>query len=236
MSRLHRPKAGFWIRLCVIVLYPLNGLLFRIRWVRLDRIPADGGVILAVNHISYADTIFMARFVWQSGRIPRFLIKGGIFHRPLIGRVMRGAGQIPVHRGTSDAAQSLRDAQAALERGECVIIYPEGTLTRDPDQWPMAGKTGIARLALMVPDIPVIPVGQWGPQLVLDTRRRRFRPFARPRAVAAVGDAVDLTAFRGEEPTAELLRTMTGQVMDAITGLVAEARGVPRPDAASPAA
>lgn len=98
MSRQHQPKAGFWIRLCVVILYPLDALLFRIRWRHLERVPAPsaGGVIIAMNHISIVDTVLMARFVWQSGRIPRFLIKSGVFEVPVIGRIMKGAKQIPV--------------------------------------------------------------------------------------------------------------------------------------------
>src|SRR5581483_9098596 len=126
--------------------------------------PAEGGVIIALNHISHIDTVLMARLVWQSGRVPRFMIKAGVFSKPLLKQIMYGAKQIPVYRGTSDAAASLRDAVTALEQGEAVVIYPEGTITKDPDQWPMQGKTGIARLVLLTPDIPVVPVGQWGAQ------------------------------------------------------------------------
>ena len=88
MSRLHRPKAGFWIRLCVVVIYPcIDALLFRLRWRNLDRVtpPDRGGVIIAINHISHVDTLLMARLVWQSGRVPRFLIKAGLFAQPVVG-------------------------------------------------------------------------------------------------------------------------------------------------------
>ena len=97
MSRLHKPKAGFWIRTCVAILYPLDAVLFRIRWRHLDRMPppSAGGVIIAINHISMIDTVLMARLVWQSGRIPRFLVKSGAFHTFGLAQVMRGAKQIP---------------------------------------------------------------------------------------------------------------------------------------------
>jgi 1-acyl-sn-glycerol-3-phosphate acyltransferase len=229
VSRLHRPKAGFWIRLCVALLYPLDAVLFKLRWSGLDRIPAQGGVILAVNHISHIDTILMARLVWQSGRIPRFLIKSGVFSKPIIGRVMSGAGQIPVYRGTADAQRSLQASESALRRGECVVIYAEGTITRDPDWWPMQGKTGIARLALTVPEAPVIPIGQWGAQFTLDSGRRRFRPFPRQTALASVGEPVDLSRFHDVEPTAALLREMTNEIMTAVREQVAELRGEPAP-------
>ena len=229
MSRLHHPKAGFWIRLCVALLYPLDALLFKIRWSGLDRVPADGGVILAVNHISHIDTILMARLVWQTGRIPRFLIKSGVFGKPIVGRVMSGAGQIPVYRGTTDAQKSLQVSADALRRGECVVIYAEGTITRDPDWWPMQGKTGIARLALTVPEAPVIPIGQWGAQFTLDSARRRFRPFPRQTALASVGAPVDLARFYAAEPSALVLREMTTAIMSAVRDEVAELRGEPAP-------
>jgi 1-acyl-sn-glycerol-3-phosphate acyltransferase len=228
LSRLHRPKAGFWIRLCVVLIYPVIGLVFKIRWRHLERVtpPADGGVIIAINHVSILDTLLMARLVWQSGRVPRFLIKSGVFDIPVVGRVVRGAKQIPVYRGTADASDSLGEAVDALERGEAVVIYPEGTITRDPDQWPMQGKTGIARLVLLCPEIPVVPVGQWGAQ-------KRTAPWwkriARRRAGASVGEPLDLSRYRGCEPTAETLREITDLIMEAVRVQVAELRGEPAP-------
>ena len=227
------------VRLCVIVLYPLNSMLFRIRFPNLERIPETGGVIIAANHNSYADTIFMARLVWQAGRIPRFLIKSSLFDIPGMRALLRRTRQIPVNRGSADAAQSLHEAKAALDRGECVIIYPEGTITRDPDWWPMRAKTGVARLALMAPDVPVLPVAQWGTQFVLDIRRRRFRPLPRKTATASVGQPVDLSAYSGSEPTADLLRRMTDEIMAAVTAELADVRGEPvppNPDDVEPAA
>jgi 1-acyl-sn-glycerol-3-phosphate acyltransferase len=229
MSRLHTPKAGFLIRLVVIVLYPISSMLLRIRYRHLERVPETGGVILAVNHNSYADTIFMARLAWQAGRLPRFLIKSSLFTVPGLRFLLRSTRQIPVNRGTADAAQSLHEAKAALDRGECVIIYPEGTITSDPDWWPMRAKTGVARLALMAPDAPVLPVAQWGTQFFLDMRGRRFRPLPRKRATASVAPAVDLSGYRGAEPTADLLRQMTDEIMRAITAELADLRGEPIP-------
>ena len=230
MTRQYKPKAGFWIRLCVVLLYPLDGLLFRIRWRHLERMPSpeSGGVIVAINHVSQIDTILMARFIWSSGRVPRFMIKAGVFGWPVIGSIMRGAGQIPVYRGTTDAAKSLRDAVTALERGEAIIIYPEGTTTKDPDNWPMQAKTGIARLVLLSPDTPVIPVGQWGAQ----QNRRKFslRRLGRRRtAQASVGMPLDLSKYRGAEENAANLREITDVIMSAVRDQVAELRGEPAP-------
>lgn len=224
MSRLYRPKAGFWIRLCVAVIYPLDGLLFRIRWRNLDRVPApsEGGVVIAINHVSQVDTVLMARFVWQAGRIPRFMVKVTMFGWPIVGRILRGASQIPVSRGTGSAAESLQTAAVALERGEAVIIYPEGTTTKDPAGWPMQGKTGIARLVLLSPNTPVIPVGQWGADQHRGFALRRV--LRRRTAEVSVGEPVDLSRFRGVEADAETLREITDVIMTAVRDEVARLR------------
>jgi len=228
VSRLHKPKAGFWIRLCATIIVPLTQALYRIRWTNLEGItpPERGGVILAMNHTSHMDTLLMARLGWQAGRIPRFMIKASLFHKPGTGQIFRGSKQIPVYRGTTDAAQSLRDAVTALARGEAIAIYPEGTITRAPGQWPMQGKTGIARLWLLSQDTPVIPIGQWGAQ------QRKFTPLRfihRPASCASVGKPVDLERFRGAEPTAAVLREITDTIMGAIRDEVAALRGEPAP-------
>jgi 1-acyl-sn-glycerol-3-phosphate acyltransferase len=229
MARLHRPKAGFFIRAWVIILFPITSAFFRLRWRNLDRVPApdQGGVIIAINHLSHADTILMARLVWSSGRIPRFLIKAGVFDWPVIGRMMHGAGQIPVYRGTADAAQSLHDAVDALARGEAIVIYPEGTTTKDPDNWPMVAKTGIARLVLLSPDTPVVPIGQWGPHKAGGLRIRRLG--RRRTSFASVGEPLNMSRFRGKEPSTALLREITDEVMTAVREEVAALRGEPAP-------
>ncbi|MDQ2797476.1 MAG: 1-acyl-sn-glycerol-3-phosphate acyltransferase [Actinomycetota bacterium] len=231
MSRLHKPRAGFWIRLCVAILYPVDGLLFRIRWRHLDRVPApkSGGVLIAINHVSQIDTVLMARFVWQSGRVPRFMIKAGMFEWPVIGRIMRGAGQIPVYRGTDDAAKSLRHAVTALERGEAVVIYPEGTTTKDPAGWPMQARTGVARLVLLSPDTPVVPVGQWGPHKMGGLSLKRLG--RRRIAEASAGEPIDLRHWRGAEPTSENLRAITDEIMAGVRTQVAVLRNEPTPPA-----
>jgi len=227
VSRLHQPKAGFWIRLCVVLIYPLCSVLFRIRWHHLDRMPARGGVIVVINHISYVDTLLMARLIWQTGRIPRFMIKSGVFDKPVLGAIMRGSKQIPVVRGTADAAKSLEAAIAALDAGEAVIIYPEGTITRDPEQWPMQPKSGIARLILAAPHVPVVPIGQWGAQKVLGNKLALLR---RRRVEASLGEPLDMSQHAGEPVTIDRLRAVTDQTMRAVRNEVAQIRGIPAPD------
>jgi 1-acyl-sn-glycerol-3-phosphate acyltransferase len=208
----------------VVVIWPLVGMVFKLRLRNLERMPASGGVIVATNHVSYADPLVFARFVWDAGRVPRFLIKDSLFRVFFVGRVMRGAKQIPVSRGSADAERSLRSAVEALGRGECVCIYPEGTVTRDPDFWPMIGRTGVARLALSA-DVPVVPVAQWGPQHAVDVYRKRFRLLPRKEAWCVVGEPVDLSAYRGRPLTAELLREVTDLIMRAVRDELAQVRG-----------
>jgi 1-acyl-sn-glycerol-3-phosphate acyltransferase len=219
------PKPGPYLRFCVLIVFPLTSLLFKRRWRRIERIPTQGPAIIAINHISYADPFVVARFIWDTGRLPRFLAKASLFKTPVTGRIVRGTGQIPVYRGTTDASESLRGAVAALNRGEMVLIYPEGTVTREPNFWPMEGKTGVARLALLAPGVPVIPVGQWGAQHFVDFYAKKFRPLPRKTVSVAVGEPVELSEFAGAEPTTEVLRTMTDTIMIAVRDQVAELRG-----------
>lgn len=224
MVRSQRGHVGFWLGLAVVVIYPLVSLLFRVRWRGTEHVPATGGVLVATNHVSYADPLIFARFVWDAGRIPRFLAKDSLFKIFFVRNVLRGADQIPVSRGTVDAQQSLQHAVDALERGECVCIYPEGTVTRDPDFWPMVGRTGVARLALSA-DVPVVPVAQWGAQDAVDVYRKRYRPLPRKTVHAVAGPPIDLSAYRGRPLTADLLREVTDVIMRGIRDQLAEVRG-----------
>jgi 1-acyl-sn-glycerol-3-phosphate acyltransferase len=217
-------NAGSWIWLTVVLVKPINALFFRCRWRGREHVPPTGGVVLVANHVSQADWITLAEFVWDSGRIPRFLAKDSLFRVRGAGNLLRGAKQIPVSRGTAAARGSLDEAVAALDRGECVCIYPEGTVTRDPDFWPMQARTGVARLALST-DVPIVPVCNWGPQHTLDVEHRKVRPVPRREVWCVAGPPLDLSAYRGKPLTAELLREVTDVIMGAVRDQLAEVRG-----------
>jgi 1-acyl-sn-glycerol-3-phosphate acyltransferase len=224
-------QLGPWYGLAVALLKPLVVLTARRRWEGTEHVPAAGGVVLASNHISHADPFYVAELaVHGLGRAARFMAKSSLFTgNGLVARVMRGAGQIPVHRDTEGASHALRDAVAALRAGECVVIYPEGTVTRDPGKWPMQPRTGVARLALLS-GAPVVPLAQWGAQEVHDTYRRPgLRLLPRADVVLRAGPAVDLSAYDGQPLTADVLRGATDEVMDAITSMLEELRGEQRP-------
>lgn len=229
MRRSKPRHVGAVIRLGAMTVPPFTRLLFRVQWREGNAIPASGPAIVVANHVSYIDPLVIATFIWHQGRIPRFLGKQSLFELPLLGRLLRRAGQIPVSRGTRDAAHSLHAAVDGLRRGEIIVIYPEGTVTRDGDFWPMAGRTGAARLALLTPGVPLIPVGQWGSQDAVDVYHHRYRPLPRKTVTVSVGGAVDLGRFAGQEPNAENLRAVTELIMTAITDEVAVIRGVEPP-------
>jgi 1-acyl-sn-glycerol-3-phosphate acyltransferase len=219
------------VHFAVVVIKPLSLLLTSRDWRGRNHVPRSGGVILAVNHVSYIDPLLLAHFVYGCGRIPRFLAKIEVFRLPLAGRVVRGAGQIPVLRHTPDAAQALSAAVEALARGECLVIYPEGTITKDPQMWPMQARTGVARLALMT-GAPVIPLAQWGAQEILG-RDRRVRLLPRRRMRYQAGPPVDLSPWHDAgtngQPDADTLRAITDTIMASISEQLAEFRGEPPP-------
>lgn len=219
-------RLGPWIRMAAWLIRPPLLLFTRRRWRGIENIPRTGGVILAPNHISHVDPLTFAHFViYGARRVPRFMAKDTLFRgKGIVGRTMRGAHQIPVYRRSADASLALRDAVSALQQGECVIIYPEGTVTRDPAKWPMQAKTGVARLALLS-GAPVIPIGQWGAQDLLDSYRRRgLRLLPRKTMHVLAGPPVDLSAYHDRELTGEVLRAATADVMRDITALVEQLR------------
>jgi 1-acyl-sn-glycerol-3-phosphate acyltransferase len=232
-AKLRRPGhgeklGGVWM-IAIGVLYLPVSLLVRIRYRHIERLPQQGPVIVVVNHVSHVDPFLVAKFILDAARRPRVLAKEAIFRVPLVGAAMRGMGHIPVRRGSVDARESLGAATAALEAGGLIVLHPEGTVTRDPDGWPMSAKTGAARLAMLAPDVPVVPLAQWGVQDQIDLYRKRVRLFPRPRHVISVGAPIDLSAFRARPSDMATLREMTDVIMRRLRDDVAELRGVPAP-------
>ena len=114
-------------------------------------------------------------------------------------------------------------AERALREGACVIVYPEGTASRDPDLWPMVGKTGAARLALTT-GAPVVPIGQWGAQEILPYGTKKLHLFPRKTVRMVAGPPVDLSAYAGQRLAASTLQAATADIMAAITALLATIR------------
>ena len=229
----HEP-APLVYRLLVRGVRMFTPLLTTRHWYRQDVVPAEGGVLVVANHVSNYDVLVLGEFLIWAGRWPRFLGKSQIFKAPVLGWVARQCGQIPVLRDTKDAKQALVHAREALKEGYMVAVYPEGTITKDPDGWPMTGRRGAAQLALTT-GVPVILVGQMGAEEVLGGPiidwSKLFRLRRRPVYVLG-GDPVDLDRFRseGEDPSPETLDLATVAIMDAIAALVEELRHEKAPE------
>ncbi|CAI9408369.1 lysophospholipid acyltransferase family protein [Aestuariimicrobium sp. T2.26MG-19.2B] len=208
------------------------GLLVTHDWRGSDRLPQTGGVLVVSNHLSYFDAVALGEFLIWSGRWPRYLGKVQLWKTPVVGWLARSCEQIPVDRGSAKAAEVLVTAQGALDDGRCVTMYPEGTLTRDPETWPMTARSGAARLALRSQH-PVVPVGQWGANHVIGgTGMGMPRFFPRKRIHVCCGEPIDLSDLRpwvGTEREGEAVRAASVRIMDALTGLVEELRGTPAP-------
>jgi 1-acyl-sn-glycerol-3-phosphate acyltransferase len=217
---------------CILVVYPVASMMFRLRYRHAERIPPTGPVLVVANHVSILDPLACARLVFDSGRFPHFLAKESVF-KGVIGTLLRQAGQIPVARFSATAHGALDAASADLAAGNAVVIYPEGSVTRDPDWWPMQSRSGAARLALTT-DAVVVPVAQWGPQRLHDYHRKKLHARLRVSAEYLVGEPVDLGALRaevraGRPLSADLLRETTDLIMSRVREQLAELRGEPAP-------
>jgi 1-acyl-sn-glycerol-3-phosphate acyltransferase len=173
------------------------------------------------NHVSYLDPLANAYAILRAGRRARFLAKEELFGIPLVGTALRGAGQIPVKRGSRDGS-SLLSATRALESGEVVVVYPEGTVTKRPDHLPMDGKTGAVRLALAT-GLPITPMASWGSQAVWQKSGKGSLKFGRPIWVGA-GPGIDISQREVDPPDHERLAALTAEVMSSLTALVEDLR------------
>ena len=197
-------------------------------WKGAENIPKSGPVIVASNHLSYLDVLVFAHFLYKNGRAPRFLGKASVFKVPILGKIILAAGQVPVERESAVAGKAIDHAKAILEAGHMLGVYPEGTLTRDPNLWPMVAKTGLARLAIIT-RAPVIPIAQWGSQKVVPTYSKKVHLFPRSKITIRAGKPVDLSQWYGKEEDPKALVEATAKVMEEITKLLEEIRGEKRP-------
>ena len=223
-----RHKRGWAWALGVAIVKPLLLATTKPQWIDGEKIPAEGGCIVVFNHISEVDPLTAAHVVYDHGRLPRYLAKAGLFKNRFLGFFLKAAGQIPVERLSKNAAGAFDAAVSAVNRGELVVVYPEGTITRDPDLWPMVGKSGAARIALAT-QCPVVPIGQWGAQELLAPYARKPDLFPRKRIHMLVGDPVDLSDLYGQEVTSAVVNQATARIMATLTELVAELRDEPAP-------
>ncbi|MDQ4502234.1 lysophospholipid acyltransferase family protein [Sinomonas sp. ASV322] len=204
----------------------MNALLGK-TWLGTDRLrslPGRGGFIACPNHCTEIDPLVVGHMLYNLRRPPHFLAKAGLFKPPVLGQFMRFTKQIPVDRRGTGAGQSLDVARDVLDEGGAILIYPEGTLTRDPGLWPMKGHTGAARLALKT-GAPVVPIAHWGAQELFPRYAKRLYVWPRKHVRVLIGDPVDLSEFEGRPLDKATLVAATEKIMDAITALLAELRG-----------
>lgn len=236
----HR-RLGFWRRFAVMLAIPLLQAWTKRTWTGMEHVPRAGGVIIVPNHVSHFDPLVVAHYLYGAGRWPRFLGKASLWRVPVLGAFLRKVQQIPVERGSVEAVKSLDVLITALREGGAVVIYPEGTTTREPGLWPMRGKTGAARLALIT-GAPVVPVANWGAQQVFDPRTNKLKLRLRTPVTVTAGPPVDLSRFAGAAPTRAVLDQMTDTIMLDVRDLLAGIReGTPpalydRPAKRTPAA
>ena len=193
-----------------IAIGPVLKLVFRPQVSGAENVPATGPAILASNHLSYADWLFMP--LTLSRRVT-FVAKAEYFNTPgLKGwfqkKFFAGAGQVPIDRSGASAAEgALSAAKRILTDGELFGIYPEGTRSHDGKLY--RGKTGVARLALET-KVPVIPVAVVGTDVVAPPGKK-FGTFTRP--VVHFGKPLDFSRYEGLENDRYILRSITDEIM-----------------------
>ncbi|MDI6023210.1 lysophospholipid acyltransferase family protein [Leucobacter sp. UT-8R-CII-1-4] len=219
-----RRPSLFWVLASLIL--PLWSCMVRYRFTPDSKLPNTGPFIMSPNHYSEIDPIAMGAAIWHLGRLPRFMAKESLFKVPVFGWLLKATGQIPVRREGAVRANGnpMGAAEELIRREAAVIVYPEGTLTRDPDLWPMRGKSGAVRLALET-GIPLIPAAHWGTQNLMPRYGKGIHPFPRKTIEVAVGEPLDLSKFEGRDVDQKVVNEATVMLMNEITRLLAGLRG-----------
>jgi 1-acyl-sn-glycerol-3-phosphate acyltransferase len=231
---IYKPPKGkplgsnFAFKLGASIMRPILNAIVKRDWRGAEKLPKNGPAIVVCNHLSYLDPLTFSHFLYNNGRAPRYLGKESVFRIPVIGWVIKGAGQIPVSRESKDAIKGYEHAIAVLKAGHLLGVYPEGTLTRDEDLWPMKGKTGVARLALQT-GVPVYPCASWGPEKVIPPYGKKIKLFPRTKVSVIMGDPVDLSKWQGRAEDPSAVEEATEAIMDEITKLLEVIRGEKAP-------
>jgi 1-acyl-sn-glycerol-3-phosphate acyltransferase len=223
-----KPLGTNWaFRIGAGVLRPLLNLIVKKDWRGAENLPKSGAAIVVCNHLSYLDPLTFTHFLYNNGRAPRYLGKEAVFKVPFIGWFIKQAGQIPVKRESKDAVLGFEHAIAVLKAGHLLGVYPEGTLTRDENLWPMRAKTGVARLAIMT-GVPVYPCASWGPEKIIPPYGRKIRLFPRTKVSVIMGDKIKLDNWRDSNNQSDI-EAATDAIMDEITKLLEILRGESAP-------
>ncbi len=217
------------IRTLAWILWPWVRLLYRVKVTGKENLPKDSGYVLAANHVTTVDALAVAFMMFfKLHRAPHFLAKEGLFKTPIVGPVLLACGQIPVFRSGRGNSDPMESAYKVLRAGHVIGIFPEGSLTREPDQWPMRARTGAIRLALET-GVPIVPMGQWGTEVVMDTYSSKIFPKPWHRVNMIIGKPIDLSQYYGKKVSTEEMVALSDQVMIEITKIVEELRGKKAP-------
>lgn len=230
MPELKPGKEITWqMRVLAVILRPWVRLLYKVDVTGMENLPKSGGYVLAANHVTTVDALAVAYMMYfRLHRAPHFLAKEGLFKTPIVGPVLLAVGQIPVFRGQRKNTDPMEAAYKVLRAGHVIGIFPEGTLTRDPDLWPMRGRTGAIRLAIET-GVPIVPVGQWGTEKVMETYSSKLKPKPWHKVNIIIGKPIDVSAYVAKKNSTEELVLLTEKVMNEITKLVEQLRGEKAP-------
>jgi 1-acyl-sn-glycerol-3-phosphate acyltransferase len=232
MPKVTSEENSLTIRIIAFILAPILRLMFKVEVTGMEKLPKEGAYIMTPNHATNVDGLAVAYFIYIIlKRGPHFFAKEALFNIPLVGKVLLAGGQIPVFRkGGQRNDDSFKIANMYLQAGHTICVYPEGTLTREPNLWPMRGKTGAIRLALDS-GVPVYPIAHWGSEQIMGRYSSKFRPGFWKKVQILVGDEIDLAKYRKENLSPEELLEATELVMKSITALVEKLRGEKAPEA-----
>lgn len=227
VPKVPKRENSFAFILVAIFLAPTLRLMFNIKTEGVEKLP-KGGYVLVGNHLSYLDPFAFAYSVYiHMKRVPHYLAKASLFKIPILGKLLPKVGQIPVYRGGRSNDEPLRAAKEFIKAGQVVVIFPEGTLTRDPQLWPMRGKTGAIRMAAEL-GVPIVPAAHWGVDKVLGNYTKKFRPNPFHSVRVKIGDPINLSI--GPNPTTADVNEATEMVMKKVAALVGELRGETPPE------
>jgi 1-acyl-sn-glycerol-3-phosphate acyltransferase len=217
-GKASRGEVDVWWRIARSTVAMLFRLAFRIRFVGLERLPPAGPALLACNHVSVLDPVFIGIGVSDRARIVRFLAAAEAFRIPVIGWSLRMIRQIPIRRGARDR-EALDTAAAVIRQGGLAGIFPEGRVNAASAE-PARGQKGAARLALAA-GVPVVPLAIWGPQVRWPRGGLRLRPPWRPEVALVVGWPMET---HGDPRDPWVVRELTERMMQEIAKLLEEAK------------
>lgn len=222
-------SAGKNLKAIAGIIRPPLALLTKRDYRGVENLGIDSGIVVCPNHVSWFDPLVIAQFLWDNDRPPRFLGKASIFRIPILGKIIKNAGQIPVYRNSHAAALSVNYSIASVKRGEAVVIYPEGTLTRDPNLWPMNGKSGAVNVALSS-NVPLIPVAHWGAQEIMPPYQKKLNLFPIKTVKVIAGEPLNLDDLRERPIDSETLKIGTTRLMHEIAKLLGQLRNEEPPN------